>query len=230
MAEKIPLIVLRLEGAWQAWGDHSKWDARDSGDFPTKSGVVGLLACAMGMERGDRELVSLSHAIRMAVRGDRPGTRVVDFQTVQGRPHLYTAENGHRAEDKSNIVSRRWYLEDASFLVLMETDEGWRQRIVSALKAPKWTVYLGRKSCVPSRPVFECVTKDYDGLVDGLVRYPLAARAEAGCLRYESEVALPGASRVTRADALVRAERGFAQRTVYTGVVKREVPHVSDEN
>lgn len=96
-------------------GDHSKWDARDSGDFPTKSGVVGLLACAMGMERGDRELVVLSHAIRMAVRGDRPGTRVVDFQTVQGRPHLYTAENGHRAEDKSNIVSRRWYLEDASF-------------------------------------------------------------------------------------------------------------------
>ena len=75
----------------------------------------GLLACAMGMERGDRELVSLSHAIRMAVRGDRPGTRVVDFQTVQGRPHLYTAENKPRAEDKSNIVSRRWYLEDASF-------------------------------------------------------------------------------------------------------------------
>ena len=184
----------------------------------------------MGMERGDRELVALSHAIRMAVRGDRPGTRVVDFQTVQGRPHLYTAENKPRAEDKSNIVSRRWYLEDASFLVLMETDEGWRQRIVSALKAPKWPVYLGRKSCVPSRPVFECVTTDYDGLVDGLVRYPLAARAEADCLRYESEVAFPGASRVTRADALVRAERGFAQRTVYTGVVKREVPHVSDEN
>ena len=49
MEEKKTLLMLRLEGALQSWGDHSKWDIRDSGDFPSKSGVVGLLACAMGM-------------------------------------------------------------------------------------------------------------------------------------------------------------------------------------
>lgn len=230
MAERVPLIVLRLEGPWQAWGDHSKWDERDSGDFPTKSGVVGLLACAMGLERGNREVVALSDAIHMVVRADRPGTRVVDYQTVQGRPRLYTAENGARAADKSGIVSYRWYLEDASFLVLLATDEQWRERIVSGLKAPRWPVYLGRKSCVPSRPVFECVTMDYDGLTSALMRYPLAVRSEGRYLRYESDVAIPGASRDTRADALVHAERGFALRTVYTGVVKREVVNVSDKN
>ena len=60
MAEKTPLIALRLEGALQSWGDHSKWDERDSGSFPSKSGVVGLIACAMGLERGSEELLALA--------------------------------------------------------------------------------------------------------------------------------------------------------------------------
>lgn len=42
MEEKKTLLILRLEGALQSWGDHSKWDVRDSGDFPSKSGVVGV--------------------------------------------------------------------------------------------------------------------------------------------------------------------------------------------
>ena len=75
MDDKKALIVLVLDGALQSWGDHSKWDDRDSGDFPTKSGVVGLIACAMGIERGSTELAELSDAIRMAVRADRPATQ-----------------------------------------------------------------------------------------------------------------------------------------------------------
>ena len=82
MAEKTPLIALRLEGALQSWGDHSKWDERDSGSFPSKSGVVGLIACAMGLERGSEELLALADAIHLAVRADRPGMRAMDFQTV----------------------------------------------------------------------------------------------------------------------------------------------------
>ena len=67
------LLILRLEGPLQAWGSDSKWDRRDTEAFPTKSGVVGLLGCALGLERNDPELVAMTNAIRMAVRADRGG-------------------------------------------------------------------------------------------------------------------------------------------------------------
>ena len=72
------ILLLRLEGALQSWGDHAKWDVRDSGDFPSKSGVVGLLACAMGLERGDPKIADLSAHLHMAVRADRPGVRMLE--------------------------------------------------------------------------------------------------------------------------------------------------------
>lgn len=133
MEEKKTLLILRLEGALQSWGDHSKWDIRDSGDFPSKSGVVGLLACAMGMERGNPEIAALSSALHMAVRADRPGVRMLDYQTVQGHP-LYNAEGKPRAS--STVVSPRWYLQDASFLVALELPDFWRKRVEAALKRP----------------------------------------------------------------------------------------------
>ena len=221
MAEKTPLIALRLEGALQSWGDHSKWDERDSGSFPSKSGVVGLIACAMGLERGSEELLALADAIHLAVRADRPGMRAMDFQTVKGNP-LRTAE-GQRKLDASTVVSNRWYLEDASFLVLIDTDEFWRERIVEAIKQPKWPVYLGRKSCVPSRPVFECVTEEYSCLAEALERFPLCERcAEGEYVNYESEVPVHGAPNYTRTDALTGAGRGFSKRVVYTGALRKE--------
>ena len=227
MDDKKALIVLVLEGALQSWGDHSKWDERDSGDFPAKSGVVGLIACAMGIERGSGELAELSDAIRMAVRADRPGTKTLDFHTVQGNP-LRTAE-GKRAPSASTVVSYRWYLEDACFTVFIETDAERRERIVSALKAPVWPLYLGRKSCTPSRPVFECVTEKYTGLADALAHYPRAARSiKDEKLIYESDVPLPGAASYTRDDAISEPDRRFEQRVVYTGAVRTEVQNVPD--
>lgn len=227
MDDKKALIVLVLEGALQSWGDHSKWDERDSGDFPAKSGVVGLIACAMGIERGSGELAELSSAIRMAVRADRPGTKTLDFHTVQGNP-LRTAKD-KRAPSASTVVSYRWYLEDARFTVFIETDAERRERIVSALKAPVWPLYLGRKSCTPSRPVFECVTEKYAGLADALAHYPRAARSiKDEKLIYESDVPLPGAASYTRDDAISEPDRRFEQRVVYTGAVRTEAQNVPD--
>ena len=150
MADKTPIIALRLEGALQSWGDHSKWDERDSGNFPTKSGVVGLIACAMGLSRENEKVVDLTRSFQMAVRADRPGTRIIDFNTVMGNP-LYTA-GGKRPQSASTIVSHRCFLEDASFLALIEPSPEWIRPIIDSLKSPKWPIYLGRKSCVPSRP------------------------------------------------------------------------------
>ena len=231
MEEKKTLLILRLEGALQSWGDHSKWDVRDSGDFPSKSGVVGLLSCAMGLERGDPEIAALSAALHMAVRVDRPGIRVLDFHTVQGYP-LYNAEGKPRSSN--TVISPRWYLQDASFLVVLDLPDDWRERVTAALKQPVCPIYLGRKSCVPSRPVFEGVTEAYSDLLDAIQRYPVCMRkgdkSAPQALYYECEIPGDGVGSFTRPDERLSGGREFGLRTVYRGVITREGQDVSDEN
>ena len=44
----VPILFLRLEGPLQSWGIRSRWDVRETQPEPTKSGVIGLLGCALG--------------------------------------------------------------------------------------------------------------------------------------------------------------------------------------
>ena len=44
-------LLLRLAAPLQAWGADSKFETRKTGREPTKSGVVGLLAAALGLRR-----------------------------------------------------------------------------------------------------------------------------------------------------------------------------------
>ena len=219
MAETKALLVLRLEGALQAWGEMSKWDFRDSADLPTKSGIVGLLGCALGMERGNPELAALSDVIKLAVRVDRPGVRTVDFQTVTGSP-LRNAD-GKPKSGGNTIISRHAYLQDACFTVFLETDDLLRERLASALRSPKWPLFLGRKNCVPSRPVLEAVTSSYASLEEAVRRYPAAERAEWPML-CEWEDAMPAQSSYQRPDRLLSGNREFALRRVWRGTVKED--------
>ncbi len=52
-------VFLRLEGPLQAWGDNSKFVIRRTMEAPTKSGVIGLICCAMGLSRQARRPVPL---------------------------------------------------------------------------------------------------------------------------------------------------------------------------
>ena len=215
MAEMKQLLVLRLEGVLQSWGDHAKWVFRDSGTMPTKSGIVGLLGCAMGEERNSPVLVELAQAMTVAVRADRPGVKFVDFQTVQGNP-LKTADGGKRSNN--TFISPHAYLQDACFTVFIDTTEEWRQRIVSAMEAPKWCMYLGRKNCVPSRPIQAKVIA-CENMNAALEQYPPAERAEK-TMTYECEIADSAAASLLRSDDLVGAGRQFGLRRVWRGTVE----------
>lgn len=180
----IPILLFRLEGVLQSWDDNSKLDYRKTGMFPTKSGVIGLLGCALGLERKDTRIGAISDALSMMVRADRPGELLVDFHTVTGRP-LIAASGGPRRggnRDSGNrgggntFISHRSYLQDASFLVGLSGSKELLEELSDALKSPKWTLYLGRKSCAPSLPVIGEVTEEYANLWDAMQRYPLAKR------------------------------------------------------
>lgn len=78
----MPTVLLRLSAPHQAWGLRSRWEEHASAPRPTKSGVLGLVANALGRDRGD-DVSDLGRLV-FAVRADRPGTVLVDEQTAGG--------------------------------------------------------------------------------------------------------------------------------------------------
>ncbi len=88
----------------------------------------------------------------MGVRIDLPGVRWWDYHTVGAGMPMRTAEGGTKP---GAMLTRREYLCDASFLVALQGEPDLIAELEAAIEAPKWTLYLGRKSCPPSRPLLE---------------------------------------------------------------------------
>lgn len=146
-------LLLRLAGPMQSWGTQSRFKIRDTGLEPSKSGVIGLLCSALGWPR-ETDVSELA-ALRMGVRVDREGVQERDYHTAGGahrkgqRYGVVTAEGS----PGGTVVSQRFYLADADFLVGMEGDGGLLRGIDAALAAPVWQLCLGRKAFVPGVPV-----------------------------------------------------------------------------
>jgi CRISPR system Cascade subunit CasD len=154
-------LLLRLAGPLQSWGYRSRFSDRDTGLEPTKSGVVGLLCCALGRRRSESP-ADLA-ALRMHVRVDRQGMLLKDFHTAGGGvfrgSREYFAPTSSGAKGKNPNITERHYLQDASFLVALEgDDDSLVKELAQRLEDPHWPLALGRRSCPPSEPVFVAVT------------------------------------------------------------------------
>lgn len=162
----------------QAWGDQeSKFVVRRTGEAPTKSGVIGLLCAALGVERkktADAWLPKLS-GLRMAVRIDAPGIRWWDYHTVGAGMQMRIAE-GEGKTKPGAMLTRREYLCDASFLAALQGDPSLIAELDAALQKPKWTLYLGRKCCPPSRPIHEHPAGEFPDLHSALGSIPWRKR------------------------------------------------------
>ncbi|HFQ94139.1 MAG TPA: type I-E CRISPR-associated protein Cas5/CasD, partial [Anaerolineae bacterium] len=144
-----------------------------------KSGVIGLIACALGY-REDDQIRPLSQKTRMGARVDAPGRLITDYHTIGGGydyPALLTAAGKpKKSSGKPHTeISRRDYLCDASFLVALQLRETADAPLIAqmarALQNPVWPLYLGRKSCPPAAPVF-AGTGSYPDLQTALTNYP----------------------------------------------------------
>ncbi|MBU1168597.1 MAG: type I-E CRISPR-associated protein Cas5/CasD [Proteobacteria bacterium] len=148
------VLLMACGGPMQSWGTRSRFEIRDTEREPSKSGIIGLVASALGRNRKD-SIADLA-SLHMGVRADREGIMKKDFQTVQ---QVAVASGG----TPSNLVSTRHYLSDAVFLVGLEGDHALLSDIHHAMKHPKRPLFLGRKSFVPSIPFFLS-----DGLMTGI--------------------------------------------------------------
>ena len=132
------VLLLRLAGPLQAWGDASRFTKRHTRTEPTKSGVIGLLAAAQGRRRTDpiEDLAVLSFGVRV----DQRGRIERDFQTAIRRAG---------GKQESMPLSYRYYLTDAVFVAAVAGDRDLMEALDEAVRAPRFPLYLGRRACAP---------------------------------------------------------------------------------
>lgn len=177
------VLLLRLAGPLQSWGETSKFNRRDTRPEPTKSGVLGLLTAALGRPR-DADISDLA-ALRMGVRTDQPGSLLRDYHTVSDYRGLALKQAGVSAKGVQKLTSPakfthqtyRYYLQDAVFVVGVEGDSGLVSALSAALRRPAFPLALGRRSCPPTQPL--CLGPRETPLLAALREQPWAASEHA---------------------------------------------------
>ena len=166
-------LLLWFEAPLQSWGADSKFGRRDTQNFPTKSGVLGLVCSALGSGGEQREFLAefaaLSQTAISFARSKQTAEGVVkkedrepllrDFHMVGSGYDKHdpwasllipkTAE-GKPAVGGGTKITYRYYLQDAAFAVVLEVPADKAEAIAKALQNPAWDVYFGRKNCVPT--------------------------------------------------------------------------------
>lgn len=160
-------LLLRFCAPMQSWGTQSRFTVRDTGFEPSKSGTLGLLCAALGIDREDDDGLQPLTLLRMGVRVDREGALRMDYHTAKD----VRMANG---KTKGTELSSRYYLADAAFLVgLASEDMPLLERIQAALQKPRWALFLGRKAFVPSEPIWlEDGLRQGEDLKTALEKYP----------------------------------------------------------
>lgn len=175
-------LFLRLAGPMQSWGTSSRFQLRRTDNYPSKSGVLGMLLCAMGVRREDSpQALRLLTPLLMGVRVDRSGTLDWDYHTAGAKIGIRSADGKIKKTQSTGeyetLLSRRQYLYDASFLVALHGPVDAVSACDRALDDPVWPIFLGRKCCVPAEPVF-AGTGSFDTVTDALASVPRRPRID----------------------------------------------------
>ena len=187
-------LILNLESPLMAFGGETIDNYGVIRPFPAASMLTGLLANALGWRRIERESHQrLQDRLVIAARIDREpagGLSIQDFQTAQlaanDRGWTTRGEPEKRAGGantyKAPHLRYRDYYADMRVTVALrlepDEDEPTLNGLADALREPKRPLFIGRKPCLPSRPLFGCFS-DGDTALDALLKTPLAEADEA---------------------------------------------------
>lgn len=219
----MPGFLLHLAGPMQSWADTGFGQLREAGPFPSRAAVLGVLAAAQGVPRGDARLVELHDTFLVHVAAPRTGRVLRDFHTVE------------TVQGKARTLTTRDYHYDAHFVALIESnDAGEVELALETLRAPVYTSFLGRRACPPAIPLLPQEGDDLSALVTSAISARRSVPVTEERRRSERESPLPvyldghfdeapapmGGSSLsygTRRDRLVAPRRAYADRP-YTRV------------
>jgi CRISPR system Cascade subunit CasD len=154
MSDSRNWLALYLDAPMQSWGYQSHFDRRTSLPYPTKSGIIGMICAAMGIKRDDRSMIRQLVDLKMRIYVFSTIRRITDYHTVGGgydpRAERYWMPRKADGSVPKPVVTYRDYLLEGKFGVLLHGDGALLEHCKEALANPKWGVWLGRKSCIPS--------------------------------------------------------------------------------
>jgi len=160
-------LAFYLDSPMQSWGSSSRFQRRETESFPTKSGVIGLIAASMGIDKHASDeklqLKPLSVLQFTVFRLDKDSgsmLRLSDFHTVGGgydrhdpkeKKHVCRTADGKVCANA--VITRRSYLTDTRFIAVLEGDAPVLASCATALENPVWGIWFGRKCCIPATPL-----------------------------------------------------------------------------
>ena len=160
-------LLMRLEAPLIAFGGETIDNLGVIRDFPALSMVTGLLANALGYRREETELHDrLQTRLVVGARLDSEVRRLTDFQTAQlGKDDkgwttwgVPDERRGGADSYKSPHLRYRDYHASLNVLVALRLEAANESPtlddLAHALDHPARPLFIGRKSCLPSRRVF----------------------------------------------------------------------------
>lgn len=156
-------LLFRLYGPLASWGETAVGEVRPSAAWPGRSAIVGLLSAALGIRRDEEDrLRELAAACGMGICVESSGELLRDYHTIQvpperrGMRHL-TRRDELNSEALNTMLSQRDYRSDAHYIVAIwekaDSERGLLRQLHEALQRPRFTLYLGRKSCPLALPL-----------------------------------------------------------------------------
>jgi len=172
MTDTQSCLGLYLDAPMQSWGYQSRFDRRTSFSFPTKSGIIGMICAAMGVDRSNPDILQELSILKMTMLMFQNNGRLTDFHTVGGgwdkksdAGHIVNTAQGRVG---STVITRREYLQQSKYGVLIMGEPLFLKKIADALYDPKWGIWLGRKSCIPATPVCQGIFFDDQAAINHL--------------------------------------------------------------
>ncbi len=159
----MPGVILRLEAPLLSFGGIAVDSLGVVQPFPAVSMITGLLANALGFSHREPERIQrLQDSLNIACRADVPGDRITDYQTVDlGQDHLLhdrawttrgRLEKRAGGSSTGTHIRNREYWADAAHTVAVEVPNV--EEVAQALIQPYRPLFIGRKTCLPSAPIF----------------------------------------------------------------------------
>ena len=187
-------LILNLEAPLMAFGGETIDNLGIVRPFPAVSMLTGLFANALGWRRVERPRhQALQDRIVFAARIDREpatGVRMTDFQTAQlaandrgwttrGQPE--GRAGGANTYNAPHLRYRDYYADMRVTVALRlepADDAPTLDELANALREPKRPLFIGRKPCLPSRPLCGGFVEG-DTALAALLAAPLANLKEA---------------------------------------------------
>ena len=189
-------LIINLESPLMAFGGETIDNYGVIRPFPAASMLTGLFANALGWRRIERERHQrLQDRLVFAARIDREpagGVRMRDYQTVllyedeegwttRGHPEGRKKSPSYQPIPPDNRRALTWqryrdYFADMRVTIALrlnpEDESPTLDKLAHALEEPARPLFIGRKPCLPSVPLFAGYT-EADNILDALLNLPL---------------------------------------------------------